>query len=200
MFWLSAIFRRPGSDPMDPTQCDASQRDYVNGTRAFVMEPGFPLWAGSCENHPRETLDPPLPAAGGLFDRWPRICPARGAGERESNGIDGYGLHGRRSSVRSSVHVRRHAVLPGQVGTGGLRPVPVNGALRSDDVAGAVTGRHCRNPICHASDAASRQRSRSGKRRVLTPSKTSPIPGPFGVTPKFARGALWRPRPCRVRG
>ncbi len=35
---------------MDPTQCDASQRDYVNGTRAFVMEPDFPSWAGSCEN------------------------------------------------------------------------------------------------------------------------------------------------------
>jgi hypothetical protein len=25
--------------------------DYVNKSRAFVMEPGFPSWAGSCENH-----------------------------------------------------------------------------------------------------------------------------------------------------
>ena len=159
MFWLSAIFRRPGSDPMDPTQCDASQRDYVNGTRAFVMEPGFPLWAGSCENHPRETLDPPLPAAGGLFDRRPRICPARGAGERESNGIDGYGLHGRRSSVRSSVHVRRHAVLPGEIVADGLRRLPADGDLHGQDIAGTALGRRCRNPAGYASNAASRQRS-----------------------------------------
>ena len=34
---------------MDPTQCDASQRDYVNETRGFVMELGFPSWAVSCE-------------------------------------------------------------------------------------------------------------------------------------------------------
>ena len=25
--------------------------EYVNDPRAFVMEPGFPSWAGSCENH-----------------------------------------------------------------------------------------------------------------------------------------------------
>ena len=25
--------------------------DYVNEPRAFVMEPDFPSWAGSCENH-----------------------------------------------------------------------------------------------------------------------------------------------------
>ena len=28
-----------------------TQLDYVGETRAFVMEPGFPSWAGSCENH-----------------------------------------------------------------------------------------------------------------------------------------------------
>jgi len=72
-------------------------------------------------------------------------------------------------------------VLPGQVGARGLRPVPADGALRVDDVAGAAAGRRCRNPAGYASNAASRQRSRSGKRRVLTPSKTSPIPGPLGV-------------------
>src|SRR6185369_8197946 len=58
----------PGSDPLDPTQCGASQWDYVNESRAFVMEPGFPSRAGSCEDCRRETLDPPLPAVGGLFD------------------------------------------------------------------------------------------------------------------------------------
>jgi hypothetical protein len=156
------------------------------------MEPGFPSWAEICENHSREALDPPLPAAGGLFDRRPRICPARGAGKRGFNGIDGNDVDVRRSYGR---HVRRHAVLPGQIGACRLRPVSVDGALRVDDAAGAAAGRRYRNPAGHASDAASRQRSRSGKRRVLTPSKTSPIPGPFGVTPKFARGALWRPRP-----
>lgn len=63
--------------------------DYVNETRGFVMELGFPSWAGLCEVVPRETLDPPLPAAGGLFDRGPRICPAIGAGEWGGYGIDG---------------------------------------------------------------------------------------------------------------
>jgi hypothetical protein len=159
------------------------------------MEPGFPSWAGSCENHPRETLDPPLPAAGGLFDRGPRICPARGAGDRESNGIDGHGLDGRRGSV----HVRRYAVLPGEIVADGLRRLPADGDLHGQDVAGTALGRRCRNPAGYTSNAASGQRSRSGKRRVLTPTKTSPIPGPFGVTPKIARGAFWRPRLCCVR-
>jgi hypothetical protein len=37
---------------IDPTQCGAPPLDYVNETRAFVMEPGFPSWAGLCENVP----------------------------------------------------------------------------------------------------------------------------------------------------
>jgi hypothetical protein len=38
-------------DQIDPTQWGGTQLDYVNDPRAFVMEPGFPSWAGSCENH-----------------------------------------------------------------------------------------------------------------------------------------------------
>jgi hypothetical protein len=38
-------------DQIDPPQWVGPQLDYVGETRAFVMEPGFPSWAGSCENH-----------------------------------------------------------------------------------------------------------------------------------------------------
>ena len=50
MFWPSAIFRRRGSD-LSQRKCGAIQLDYINETRGFVMEPGFPSWAGSCETN-----------------------------------------------------------------------------------------------------------------------------------------------------
>ena len=40
--WVQLIQRARGAGPL---------LDYVNKTRAFVMEPDFPSWAGSCENH-----------------------------------------------------------------------------------------------------------------------------------------------------
>jgi hypothetical protein len=41
--------RRGLDGPVDPTQCGAARSDYVNETRGFVMELGFPSWAGPCE-------------------------------------------------------------------------------------------------------------------------------------------------------
>jgi hypothetical protein len=54
MFWLSAIKPALGAVPFRLTQrkCGVSQLDYVNETRGFVMEPGFPSQAVSCENVP----------------------------------------------------------------------------------------------------------------------------------------------------
>jgi hypothetical protein len=40
-------------------------------------------------DYERETLDPSLPAAGGLSDRRARNCPAFGAGECGYDGVDG---------------------------------------------------------------------------------------------------------------
>jgi len=51
-------------------------------------------------SYAREALDPLLPAAGGLFDRRPRICPAHGARDRKPGGIHADGLHVRWSGFR----------------------------------------------------------------------------------------------------
>jgi hypothetical protein len=51
MFWTARNneFRLPGPDPIGPAQMDAPRSDYVNETRGFVMEPGFPSQPGLCE-------------------------------------------------------------------------------------------------------------------------------------------------------
>jgi hypothetical protein len=91
MFWPPGncgfgILHRTG---FDPTQYDPSQWDYVNETRGFVMELHFQSWAGLCDTIPRDTFDPPMPAAGGLFDRKPLDRSALGMGGCEPDGIDG---------------------------------------------------------------------------------------------------------------
>jgi hypothetical protein len=59
--------------------------------RVFVMKPDFPQPAGSCDNRTRATLDPPLPAAGGLFDRRPRVRPV---GDKHGFNHSGHGFDG----------------------------------------------------------------------------------------------------------
>jgi hypothetical protein len=51
MFWPPATISSSGLGPapIDPTQLGASKSDYVNETRGFVMEPGFPSRTGLCD-------------------------------------------------------------------------------------------------------------------------------------------------------
>jgi len=51
MFWPSAIFRPPWIGLIQ-RKCGAIQLDYVNETRGFVMELGFPSRVVSCEVAP----------------------------------------------------------------------------------------------------------------------------------------------------
>jgi len=91
----------------------------------------------------RETLDPSLPAAGGLSDRRDRDCPAFGAGEC---GVDGNGDH-----------VRGHALLSRQVGASGLRSVSADGDLHDQDISSVVVSRSCRSAACDGADVVSSQ-------------------------------------------